>query len=183
MQTPRNGFLLEFRNMCRLKIAFRIFIWGLSSLGVVACRNSEKKSPVDDLVKSEIRNIDWNDVDRYPLFEECGENGSKGEQKDCFESRFVSYLYEGMNKHNIVIHGSVEDTIYVRFLIARTGEISVVEIESPELWQKRVPQLDSLVRLGLENIPKPYPALKRDIPVATKYRLPLLLNGDVEKTQ
>ncbi|RAV30917.1 hypothetical protein [Sinomicrobium soli] len=182
MRTSGNCFFLIFRYAYQGKKVCRVFLGVLCLSGTVACRDGEKKrAPADDLVRDEIKNIDWNDVDRYPLFEECDENSSKAEQKSCFESHFVNYLYTGMNEHHIVVHGTVEDTIYVRFLIARTGEISVAEIESPGLWRRKVPHLDSIVCSGLEKVPKPYPALKRNIPVATKYRLPLVLKGDMEK--
>ena len=39
--------------------------------------------------------------------------------------------------------------------------------------KNRLPKLDSLLKLSIENIPTSYPAIKRGIPVSTKYRLPI----------
>ncbi|MGS2763872.1 hypothetical protein [Sinomicrobium sp. M5D2P9] len=140
-------------------------------------RGKEEKPSSDKLVQDEIRNINWNEVDQYPLFETCDETAEKIRQKACFEKTFVRYLYAGIEDQQVVMHGSVDDTIYVRFLISGTGKISVAEIEQKEKWEKHVPGLDSIVAVSLKKMPVLHPALKRNIPVATKYRLPVVLQS------
>lgn len=137
----------------------------------------KEKVAADELVRDEIRNINWNEIDQYPLFESCDETADKAQQKTCFENTFIRHLYAGIEDQEVVMHGNVDDTIYVRFLISRTGQVSVAEIEQRDQWEKHVPDLDSIVRISLDNMPGLHPALKRNIPVTTKYRLPIVLQA------
>jgi hypothetical protein len=46
-------------------------------------------------------------------------------------------------------------------------------MEVSEVIIKQLPTLDSLLAISIQNIPKIYPAIKRGIPVKTKYILPI----------
>lgn len=149
-------------------------------LGVASCKEKpEEKASANTMVQEEIRNINWNEVDQYPLFETCDETAAKEVRKACFEKTFVRYLYAGMEDQQVIMHGTIEDTLYVRFLISGTGSISVAEIEQKEKWEKHVPGLDSIMEVSLRKMPGLHPALKRNIPVSTKYRLPIVLQSAV----
>ena len=45
-----------------------------------------------ELVDQEIRAIDWEDVDQYPLFADCDELVSKPEQKKCFMRTLLKHF-------------------------------------------------------------------------------------------
>ncbi len=48
--------------------------------------NEEK---TQELVNEEMRNINFNEVDRYPLFDNCDEMLGKEEQLDCFQNTLL----------------------------------------------------------------------------------------------
>lgn len=179
MRRSEGFFLCKFQTGFKIAVFLRILSAVVLFAGMLACNNrGEREKPsTDKLVEDEIRNINWNEVDQYPLFGTCDETAAKVQQKACFEETFVRYLYAGIEDQQVVMHGSVDDTIYVRFLISGTGKISVAEIEQKEKWEKHVPALDSIVETSLQKMPPLHPALKRNIPVATKYRLPVVLQS------
>lgn len=136
--------------------------------------NSKKVSP-DEIVRKEIKSINWNDVDRYPLFETCDETATRDEQKDCFQQEFVSHFYKTLKNHQLVVRRNIRDTVKVHLLIDNRGEISIVSINKSETTEKLLPALDGLMELTVSRLPKVYPALKRDIPVSTRVVMPVVL--------
>lgn len=132
----------------------------------------------EQLVKEEMESINWNDVDRYPLFDGCDETKDKEIQKQCFETTFIGHLLDTLQKQKMVVHKALHDTVNVQLLIDQQGVLSILSIEKSELVQKQIPQLDSIIAQSLTTLPTLYPALKRDIPVATKLNLPIVLKVD-----
>lgn len=168
----------DFKRCGFLHILIGVVLSGM----VASCNRSKEKIAADQLVRDEIENINWNEVDRYPLFDTCDETASKEQQKQCFERTFIEHLYTGIADQQVVMHGRVSDTVYIRFLIANTGKVSVSEIEQNERLEKRLPNLDSIVDFSLQKMPGVHPALKRNIPVTTKYRLPIVLDAVVSSS-
>lgn len=136
------------------------------------------KPDKEQLMEQEMKNINWNEVDRYPLFDNCSETADKELQKNCFQDTFVSHLMDTLQEHQIVVHKMMNDTVNVQLLIGSDGTISVVSIEKSQNVQKQIPQLDSLLEVSLHTLPKLYPALKRNIPVATRMKLPVVLKAE-----
>ena len=148
----------------------------LSFFLLVSCDyfNSKKVSP-EEIVREEMKSINWNDVDRYPLFESCDETASREEQKMCFQEEFVKHFYKTLNNHQLVVRRNLQDTVKVQLLIDNQGTISIVSIEKSEITEDLLPALDGLMELTVSRLPKVYPALKRDIPVNTRVVMPVVL--------
>lgn len=148
----------------------------LSLFVLVSCDfvNTKKVSP-EDIVREEIESINWNDVDRYPLFESCDETASREEQKLCFREEFVRHFYKTLNNHQLVVRRNLTDTVKVQLLINNQGEISIVSIDKSKTTEELLPALDGLMELTVSRLPKVYPALKRDIPVNTRVVMPVVL--------
>ncbi|TRZ44866.1 hypothetical protein D3A96_07530 [Robertkochia marina] len=136
--------------------------------------NTKKVSP-EEIVREEIKNIDWNDVDQYPLFEACDETAPREDQKTCFREEFVKHFYKTLSNHQLVVRRNLIDTVRVQLLIDNTGKISIVSIDKSELTEELLPALDGLMELTVSRLPKVYPALKRDIPVNTRVVMPVVL--------
>ncbi|UNY99426.1 hypothetical protein MQE36_03565 [Zhouia spongiae] len=125
-----------------------------------------------------MKNINWNEVDQYPLFEACDETADKESQKKCFQLTFIEQVFTTLKNNHIVVHKSMNDTVMVQILVSNTGQISIDSIEKTPEITRQIPQLDSLLQQSIEKLPKLYPALKRDIPVGTKIKLPIVLKVD-----
>ncbi|NNJ88719.1 MAG: hypothetical protein HKP53_04910 [Eudoraea sp.] len=133
------------------------------------------ESKTQKIVEDELRGIDWNDVDQYPLFEGCDETADKLEQRQCFENTLLQNLAMTLQDFQFVIDGEIETTIYLDFLVDNQGVITVVEIDNNMVLEDQLPQFRGIIIKGLKSMPSPAPALKRGVPVKTRFRLPLQL--------
>jgi hypothetical protein len=130
----------------------------------------QKKIHSEDILHEQEKTIQWNEVDTFPIFEGCDELASKDEQRSCFE-QYVSRQLSSKISSEFSYYKDFSDTLYLNFLINEQGVLTVEKIES--MHQNKL--LDSLIRQSLAELPKLYPAQKRDIPVACRLRLPLIV--------
>ncbi len=127
-------------------------------------------------VLAELNTINWNDVDQYPLFEDCDESATKTEQRGCFEDNLLAHFAQTLSGFEFELEQEVVDTIFVDFLIERDGSITVLEIEDHPLLQEQIPEFNGVITQSLKSLPRIEPALKRGMPVSAKFRIPLELN-------
>ena len=146
--------------------------------GLASCDFMESKDKkAQELVNQEIRSIDWNEVDHYPLFENCDESDTKEAQRACFESEVVSHFSITLREFEFVLGKDVDTTVYVDFAIDREGELSVLNIEKDPKINEQMPEFDGIVTQSLRALPPVSPALKRGIPVRAKFRIPIVLHA------
>lgn len=131
------------------------------------------ESKTRKMVEDELRGIDWNDVDQYPLFDGCDETASKAEQRLCFESTLMQNLGMSLQDFRFTSKTDLQSTIYIDFLVEATGEIQVVEMENDSALHGQIPEFREILIRSLRNMPRPEPALKRGMPVRSRFRLPL----------
>jgi len=65
----------------------------------------------------------------------------------------------------------------VVLLVNRNGKTRVVSMTSSERIQKEVPQLDSIIRKSVDELPILTPATKRAIPIKSQYSLAVVLRS------
>lgn len=135
-----------------------------------------KEEKTRRLVQEELRSINWNDVDQYPLFKTCGESISKEEQRKCFEEELLNHFSSTLGDFEFILEEDVEDTIYIDFLVERDGSVTVLDIEDHMVVQDQIPEFNAIITQSLKSLPEIEPALKRGIPVNAKFRIPLELN-------
>ncbi len=130
------------------------------------------------LVREQIQSIDWNEVDRYPLFSECDENDTKEGQKDCFQSILTRHIREVLSAKNIQVKTALKDTITLVLVIRKDGTIKIESLDKTETINQQIPDIDKIITEALITLPRIYPAIKRGVGVATKVKLPLVLSSD-----
>ncbi|QBA63244.1 hypothetical protein [Muriicola soli] len=133
------------------------------------------ESKTQKLVEDELRGLDWNDVDQYPLFDGCDETVSKSEQRSCFENTLLQNLAMHMEDFDFRVKKDIRTTVYIDFLVEKSGEIRVVEMDNDEELLEQLPEFREIIIKSLRSLPKPAPALKRGVPVRSRFRLPLEL--------
>lgn len=137
---------------------------------------ASKEVKTQKLVNEEMQNIDWNDVDQYPLFYDCDETASKEGQKECFETTLLTHFSMALQDFEFVLSEDFKDAIYVDFLIDKDGSISVLKIEKNDAIDAQMPEFNGILARSLKSLPRVEPALKRGIPVGAKFRIPIVLN-------
>ena len=137
-----------------------------------------KEKKTQKLINQEMGTIDWNDVDNYPLFENCDESTSKTAQRECFESELLTHFSATLQEFEFVIDPEVDHTVFVDFLIDHEGKITVVNIGKDKRIDELMPEFNGVISQSLRNLPPLAPALKRGIPVSAKFRIPIVLSRE-----
>lgn len=119
--------------------------------------------------------IDYTSVDVYPLFSNCQELSDKSAQKQCFETAFTELLAEKLHRIDYEVKETVNDSSYVELLINKNGKTKVVAINSPAIIEENLPQLDSIIKQSVDELPIVVPASKHGIPVKSQYKLALVV--------
>ena len=139
---------------------------------------TSKEKKTQELVQKELQEIDFDEVDSYPLFENCDETLTREGQRECFEQQVLSNCSLILNQYEFVLGANTSKNVYVDFLVDQDGKVSVLNIEKDESIDKQMPEFNQLITQGLEDLPPLAPALKRGIPVKAKFRIPIVLTSN-----
>jgi len=146
--------------------------------GFTSCSLFESKDEkTQKLVEQELLQIDWSDVDDYPLFEDCDETVSKPLQKKCFEEKLLLHLSRGLREFQLTSETEIEDVVFLDFKIEHNGSITILNIENKEIFGAQMTKFEDQIVKSLKSLPRIEPALKRGIPVSAKFRIPIFLNS------
>ncbi|MBO6880961.1 hypothetical protein [Winogradskyella sp.] len=141
-----------------------------------SCDYFEKqKVNSEDLLEEELQTFNWNDVDTYPTFSSCDSITAKEESRACFQNTLLSHVNQYLADQNIVVSDDVNDTIRLKLVIDNKGLLEVDSMVIKPETQFQIPEIDSLLRQSLTNIPKIYPAIKRGQQVTTAFELPVIV--------
>lgn len=144
-----------------------------------SCDYFEKqKVNSEDLLEEELQTFNWNDVDTYPTFNSCDSITAKEESKICFQNTLLSHLNTYLGEQNIVVSEDVNDTIRLNLIIDNKGHLEIDNMVIKPETQFQIPEIDSLLRQSLKDIPRIYPAIKRGQQVTTAFELPVIVKID-----
>jgi hypothetical protein len=136
-----------------------------------SCENfpfsKKQQKPVLDTI------INFNEVDFSPSFKICDSIIEKEAKSDCFRTTIHQKIGEELQKQFFTIKDYVDEIVNVHLLIDAKGVVKLEQMEASEIIKEQLPTLDSLLAISIEHLPKIYPAIKRGIPVNTKYILPI----------
>jgi hypothetical protein len=148
----------------------------LISIGFSSCQFFEtEKISSETIIENEIKSINWNDVDSYPIFKECEGVSGKLETKSCFETILASHLYNSLQVENVVVLTEINDTIVIDFMVNEKGELSISNMKIDSVLSNQLPLLENKIIQGLDSLQPIAPAYKRGIPVKTTFKLPIVI--------
>ena len=152
------------------------FMGILLGLCLVSCEwFASREAKTRELVEQEIRGINWNEVDQFPLFEACDETASKPEQQECFQNTLIMHFSMALQDFEFRSDQPLSDTLYVDFLVDNQGSLSVLSVDENPLLSAENPEFERIISGTLRSLPRLQPALKRGIPVAARFRIPLVI--------
>ncbi|MEJ2583835.1 MAG: hypothetical protein P8Z38_01950 [Robiginitalea sp.] len=152
------------------------FLWILLGLSLVSCEwFASREAKTRELVEQEIRSINWNEVDQFPLFDDCDETAIKPEQQQCFQNTLVMHLSMALQDFEFRSDQALSDTLYVDFLVDNQGSLSILSVEENPLLTAENPEFERIISGTLRSLPRLQPALKRGIPVSARFRIPLVI--------
>lgn len=117
--------------------------------------------------------INFNEVDFSPSFAMCDSLVEKEAKSTCFRTNIHQKIGEELQKQVFTIKDSIDEIVTVHLLIDNKGDVKLEQMEASKIIKEQLPSLDSLLAISVQNLPKIYPAIKRGIPVKTKYILPI----------
>ena len=145
---------------------FIILLFFITSCDKMSFLKSEKIQALDTIVN-------FSSVDTSPSFKECDSIIDKHQKSNCFRTTIHQKIGAELQKHQFIIRDSISEIVYVDLLINSKGKIVIEAMASSEEIRIQLPELDSVLRISVDKIPNVYAAIKRGIPVTTKYRLPI----------
>lgn len=119
--------------------------------------------------------IDYAKIDDYPVFPECDSIPSQEKQRICFQMEMSKYIQMSLKRLDISAKTELNDTIFVKIIVDKKGKTLLSSIQKTEKIFQNLPKLDSIVKVGLEELPLLQPAIKRGIPVSAEFSLPIII--------
>lgn len=143
---------------------------------VVSCSYFESKSMREPLQEVDTI-VDFNTVDAFPLFPNCREIPSREKQQVCFQLEISQHIYGALKQYQLNAKEAINDTVLVKLKISSLGKTSLSTIQISTKTKELLPEFDSILKLSIQNLPILQPAIKRDMPVATEFTLPIILTN------
>jgi hypothetical protein len=155
-----------------MKKAIALFLVSLC----FSCQYFEKKVPNEkELLEKQLKEINWNEVDEYPSVADCEKLTDATQRKQCFFEFLTTAIQQKLAVDTLSTLFPKLDTIEVKVTVFPN---STMEFE-PQFPKDSVAydtiKIDSILRIRLVNFPKVNPAIKRGIPVKTKFVLPVII--------
>jgi hypothetical protein len=149
--------------------SFLLIVVYCTSCDKLPFSKKDKKQVLDTIV-------DFTSVDFSPSFKVCDSLIDKAKKSNCFRNTIHKKIGEELQKFPFTVKDSIDEVVFMDVVINSKGEIILQEISSTENLKQQLPQLDSILKQSVQKLSAIYPAIKRGIPVTTKYRLPIRIS-------
>ena len=147
-------------------LTFFMIIFFITSCDKFSFIKNTKKQALDTIV-------DFSSVDTFPSFKGCDSIINKEHKSNCFRNTIHEKINYELLKHRFTVKDTIDEVVIVDLKILTDGKFILDNIQSSENIKQQLPELDSLLKITIQKLPKVYPAIKRGIPVKTKYQLPV----------
>ncbi len=137
-----------------------------------------EKISSETFYEQEIKTFNWNEVDTYPTFNSCTAITNKEEGKTCFFNTLNAEILHTLKQRNLIVRQDLEETLAVHIQVSENGMLVVDNIEIDSLTTLKFPKLATWIKESVDGLGAPLPALKRGIPVKTKFTLPVVLKTE-----
>lgn len=128
-----------------------------------------KKEPIPPLDTI----VNYNEVDTPPTFSVCDSLVSSEALNQCFRSTLHQEVANQLKGFTFEVSKEIDEVVEVRLQFSKEGKAQYSSYKGTAIIAEELPQLDSILKLCTQRLPKTFPAIKRGIPVATQYQLPI----------
>lgn len=141
----------------------------------------EKRTSSDLILEEELHSINWQEVDAYPVFQDCKETNDSNQLK-CFTEALHNKVINGMRRYAQTneLDSLTELDILITIDVDRSLSFT---IHSDTLAFKTASSVEFLrksIQEGLDSLLVVEPAFKRGIPVTTQFALPIVFTQENE---
>ncbi|HET7360602.1 MAG TPA: hypothetical protein VFI78_01575 [Salinimicrobium sp.] len=146
--------------------------------GITSCNEFQtEKLTSEEILTLERKQLNWHEVDQYPAFKNCREITEAEAAKACFEEKVTRYVYAHLSQKRPVVTQNVNDTIWLQLVISEEGVPAIDSVEMDSLVIKQLPNIKLWLTESIDSLPKIFPAIKRGIPVSTKFKMPIVIRA------
>ena len=138
----------------------------------------DKKITVDEFLTEELKSFNWNDVDEYPVFENCLEINSVKNKNNCFVETITSSFRENLKTNSLVLNRTLIDTARMFLKVNKIGKISIENMTISEQNNKYREVITKSFENTVSSLPKLYPAIKRGQAVDVRFNIPIIISTE-----
>ena len=138
----------------------------------------DKKITVDEFITEELKSLNWNDVDQYPVFENCLEINNIKNKNNCFVETITSSFRENLKTNNLVLNRTLIDTVRMVLKVDKIGKISIENMTISDQNNKYKEVITKSFENTVSSLPKLYPAIKRGQEVDVIFNIPIIISTE-----
>ena len=138
----------------------------------------DKKITVDEFINEELKSLDWNDVDQYPVFENCLEINNVKNKNNCFVETITNSFRENLKTNNLVLNRTLIDTVRMVLKVDKIGKISIENMTISDQNNKYKEVITKSFENTVSSLPKLYPAIKRGQEVDVIFNIPIIISTE-----
>ena len=138
----------------------------------------DKKITVDEFINEELKSLNWNDVDQYPVFENCLEINNVKNKNNCFVETITDSFRENLKTNNLVLNRTLIDTVRMFLKVNKIGKISIENMTISEQNNKYREVITKSFENTVSSLPKLYPAIKRGQEVDVRFNIPIIISTE-----
>ena len=128
-----------------------------------------------ELLKKELKAINWKEVDEYPSVVDCEIIENKTQRQQCFFEVLTHLIQDKLSTDTLSVLYPKLDTIEVKVTIFPNATMQFEpQFPKDSVDYDRI-KIDSILKARLVDFPKVNPAIKRGIPVKTQFILPVII--------
>ena len=144
-----------------------------------SCQFFEEKVPSEkELLEKQMKEINWKEVDEYPSVSDCEKLTNEEQRKQCFFEFLTATIQEKLAVDTLSAMFPQLDTIEVEVTVLPNATLEF----DPQFPKDSVAydtiKIDSILHARLVGFPKINPAIKRGVPVKTKFILPVIIKSE-----
>lgn len=144
-----------------------------------SCQYFEKKVPNEqELLDKQLKEINWNEVDEYPSVADCEKLTDANQRKQCFFEFLTATIQQKLAIDTLATMFPKLDTIEVKVTVLPNSDLQFEPQFPKDSVAYDTIKIDSILRVRLVDFPKVNPAIKRGIPVKTKFVLPVIIKTE-----
>ncbi len=137
-----------------------------------------KKITVNEFIEDELKSFSWNQVDQYPVFENCLNFNDTAQKNNCFVETITENFRINLKKNNLVLNRTLVDTINLVLKIDKKGNIGIQSMTTRDENIKYKEIISISFDSTMNDLPKLYPAIKRGQEVDIIFNLPILISTE-----
>tara|TARA_B100001113_G_scaffold11198_1_gene8759 strand:- start:1183 stop:1668 length:486 start_codon:yes stop_codon:yes gene_type:complete len=138
----------------------------------------DKKITVDEFINEELKSLNWNDVDQYPVFENCLEINNVKNKNNCFVETITNSFRENLKTNNLVLNRTLIDTVRMVLKVDKIGKISIENMTISDQNNKYKEVITKSFENTVSSLPKLYPAIKRGQEVDVIFNIPIIVSTE-----